>query len=266
MSNMKIDVHITCWNEQAILPFTLQHYSSFCDRIYIHDNMSSDRTPDICMDFPKVIVKFWDSKTEKGKFNDNEARKVKYEAYKKYSKGKVDWVILADCDELIYHPNIKGILKTYKDKGINYPVIQGAQMASHEFPRYESSPSLTDIVKTGVLDDPFPPDEVFIEEKVWGYSKPIIFSADLDVFLSLGSHFINGDKSETDKFVFSEKADIKLLHYKYLAEEYVVNRHNQLGKRLSSYNIENEYSLGWLDEEGLISSYKDCLSKSEIII
>jgi glycosyltransferase involved in cell wall biosynthesis len=249
---MNIDVHITCWNEQAILPFTLQHYSSFCDRIYVHDNMSSDNSLFICNDFPKVTVKFWDSKTEKGKFNDNEARHVKYTAYNEYSKGKADWVILADCDELIYHPDIKGILKTYKDKGVNYPVIQGAQMTSHEFPKYESSSNLTDIVKTGVLDDPFPPDEVFIEEKAWGFSKPIIFNPELDVFLSCGSHFINGEKSNPSEFVFSEQAELKLLHYKYLSEDYVVNRYKQLGVRLSKYNLDREYGLGWVVEENKI--------------
>jgi hypothetical protein len=201
------------------------------------------------MNFPKVTVKFWESKTEKGKFNDNEARHVKYEAYKKYSKGKTDWVILADCDEFIYHPHITEVLKFYKSQGINYPLTQGCQMVAADTPSYKPGHQLIDIIKTGVPDPPFPVPEVYTEEEAWGYSKPIIFDSNLDVFLSLGSHFIRGDKSSTGKFVFSEEADIKLLHYKFLSEDYVVSRHRQLGERLSHYNIENDYSLAWLDEE-----------------
>lgn len=264
---MKIDVHITCWNEEIILPFALEHYSSFCDRIFIHDNMSTDMSPFICMNFPKVIVKFWESREEKGKFNDNEARHVKYEAHRKYSRGNADWVILADCDEFIYHPHLREILKTYKEEGITYPITQGYQMISNKMPCYEPSSKITDIIKTGVKDDPFPVDKIYTEQKSWGYSKPIIFNPALDVYLSLGSHFIRGDKSNTSEFVFSEKADIKLLHYKFLSEDYVVNRHHQLGKRLSDYNIKNGYGLGWLEKETqLRESYKNYLSIAGKII
>jgi glycosyltransferase involved in cell wall biosynthesis len=264
---MKIDVHITCWNEEVMLPFTLEHYSSFCNRIFIYDNMSDDKTLSICKKFPKVITGSWQSKTEKGKFNDNEARYIKYKGYKRFSKGKSDWVILADCDELIYHPHIRKILMDYRREGINYPVVQGCNMVGAQVPKYFPRAKITNILKTGVKNDPFPPSEIFSEEKAWGYSKPIIFTPHLDVFLSLGSHFINGEKSDTSKFVFSDSADIKLLHYKNLSEEYVVNRCKQLGERLSKYNIENEYGLEWLQKENTLrEQHRKHLSLAETVI
>ena len=32
---MKIHVHILSWNEEKILPFTLDYYSSFCEKIFV---------------------------------------------------------------------------------------------------------------------------------------------------------------------------------------------------------------------------------------
>ena len=250
-----------------MLPFTLEHYSSFCNRIYIYDNMSDDRSLSICKKFSKVTVLPWQSKTERGKFNDNEARYIKYEGYKKLSKGKADWVILADCDEFIYHPHIRKVLMDYRRAGINYPITQGCNMVAEKIPTYFPRAKITDLIKTGTKDEPFPPDKVFIEEDSWGFSKPIIFNPKLDVFLSCGSHFINGEKSNTSEFVFSDSADIKLLHYKYLSEEYVVSRYKQLGARLSKYNIEEEYGLEWLSKEDKFrQSYRDLLAEANKVI
>ena len=270
---MKIHVHITCWNEQKILPFTLAHYSSFCDKIFVHDNMSTDMSPFICTDFPNVKVDFWDGKAEKGKFNDNEARWIKHDAYIRESRAVADWVILADCDELIYHPNIVEVLEGYMRRGINYPIIQGYDMVSEDFPPYSWGSQITDLVKTGVGYDPFPPDKIYTEEESWGYSKPIVFNPALEVKLSVGSHFITSrvtqelpPPSDIDKFVFSEEADIKLLHYKNLSEDYVVERCRRLGERLSNYNIKKSLSMGWLDDEGTKNHFRSLLKNSKIVI
>ena len=67
--------------------------------------------------------------------------------------------------------------------------------------------------------------------------------------------------------MFSDSADIKLLHYKNLSEDYVVNRCKQLGERLSKYNIENEYGLGWLQKENTLrEQHRKHLSLAETVI
>lgn len=229
--------------------------------------MSDDKTLSICKKFPKVTTGSWQSKTEKGKFNDNEARHIKYEGYKRFSKGKSDWVILADCDELIYHPHIRKILMDYKKLGVNYPITQGCNMVGEKVPSYFPGAKITDLIKMGTEDEPFPPDKIFRDEDAWGFSKPIIFNPELDVFLSCGSHFINGEKSNPSEFVFSEHAELKLLHYKYLSEDYAVTRYKQLGVRLSKYNLDREYGLGWLAQENKIrDQHRAYLSLSTQII
>jgi hypothetical protein len=53
---MVIHVHILTHNEEKLLPFTLDNYSSFSDKIFIHDNMSDDSTDDIVSRYPKVEI------------------------------------------------------------------------------------------------------------------------------------------------------------------------------------------------------------------
>jgi len=54
---MKIHAYIIAWNEEKILPFTLDYYSKFCEKIYIYDNMSTDNSDKIYKKYEKVIVK-----------------------------------------------------------------------------------------------------------------------------------------------------------------------------------------------------------------
>ena len=50
---MKIHAHILSWNEEKILPYTLDHYSNICEKIFVYDNMSNDSSDDIYKKYPK---------------------------------------------------------------------------------------------------------------------------------------------------------------------------------------------------------------------
>ena len=107
---MIIHGHILAWNEEKILPYTLDYYSKICEKIFIHDNMSSDSSDDIYSKYPKVTVLKWDSSNE---INELNYTKIKSNAYKQYSRD-ADWVIVCDCDEFLYHKNLLGNLAEYK--------------------------------------------------------------------------------------------------------------------------------------------------------
>mgnify|MGYP003885661107 CR=1 FL=1 len=48
MKNFKIHLYSICYNEQVMLPHFIDHYSSFCDKLFIYDNFSTDLSSDIC--------------------------------------------------------------------------------------------------------------------------------------------------------------------------------------------------------------------------
>jgi hypothetical protein len=66
------------------------------------------------------------------------------------------------------------------------------------------------------------------------------------------------------KLKFYRKDDIKLLHYKCLNLNFLIDRFDQLKKRLSAYNIENKFGKHYLAEKELIKKkYLKNLSNSE---
>jgi glycosyltransferase involved in cell wall biosynthesis len=44
---MKVGLTAPCFNEERFLPYFLRHYSTFCDKIFIFDNCSTDKSKEI---------------------------------------------------------------------------------------------------------------------------------------------------------------------------------------------------------------------------
>jgi hypothetical protein len=214
---MKIHAHILSWNEEKILPYTLDYYSKICDKIFIHDNMSTDSSDEIYKKYEKVKVLKWDSNNEINEFNYT---KIKSNAYKIYSRD-ADWVIVCDCDEFLYHENLMEKLDEYKKNGITIPQIDGHDMVSELFPEYDGNP-ITDKIKIG-------------SETYQPMCKNIIFDPKIDVEYGIGGHSIQSKQGK-----LSPTAELKLLHYKFLGKEYVKNIYISRAKRLSEFNKQNK--------------------------
>ena len=75
---MKIHAYILTYNEEAILPFTLDYYSSFCDKIIVYDNESTDSSDEIFKRYKNVSVVKWKSDT----INELNYLQIKNNAYK----------------------------------------------------------------------------------------------------------------------------------------------------------------------------------------
>jgi hypothetical protein len=215
---MIIHAHILAWNEEQILPYTLDHYSSFCDQIFIHDNMSTDDSMEIYKKYPRVTVLKWSSNDE---INELNYVQIKSNAYKQYSRD-ADWVIVCDCDEFLYHPDLMRILAEYKVQGVTVPKIDGHDMVAEVFPEYDGQP-LTSKVKIG--SDVYAP-----------MCKNIIFDPSLDVQYGIGGHSFRAFGT-----VHSQNADLKLLHYKFLGKDYVKKLYISRAKRLSDFNKQNKF-------------------------
>jgi hypothetical protein len=215
---MKIHAHILAWNEERILPYTLDYYSKICTKIYVYDNMSTDGSDKIYKKYPKVSVIKWDSGE---RFNDLTHVSIKNNGYKTYSRKKnVDWVIVCDCDEILYHPNLIEKLTQYKNDGVTIPLISGHDMVSETFPEYDGK-LITDKIKIG-------------SERYEPMCKKIIFDPNIDVEYGFGAHNISSNNS-----VYSKEEELKLLHYKFLSKDYVEDLYVKRAKRLSDFNLKH---------------------------
>lgn len=215
---MEIHAHIVTYNEEKLLPFTLDYYSKICSKIYIHDNMSDDSSDEIFKQYDKVIVKKWSSSDT---FDEMSLINKRNEEYKITSRD-ADWVIVCDCDEFLYHPNLIEKLIEYKNDGVTVPNILGYVMVSDKFPTYDGE-LITDKIKIG-----------------WGVdiggSKNIIFDPKIDMKFGPGSHTFSSNNT-----IKSKDSELKILHYRLLGKEYVDETYSLRLKRLSDDTI----SKGW---------------------
>jgi glycosyltransferase involved in cell wall biosynthesis len=184
--------------------------------------MSTDESDSIYEEYGVKVVK-WN--TPDKKYNDVTLAEMKSNIYKA-SRGKADWVIVCDCDEYLYHPELIDKLQEYKDAGITMPKIDGHDMYSETFPEYDGE-LLTEKVKIG--SGTYAP-----------MCKNIIFNPMLDITYQPGAH-----SNQTPNAIFSNKAELKLLHYKFLGKEYVLSRYNNLAEQLSDFNLKTGLSGHW---------------------
>lgn len=225
---MKIHAYILCYNEEDIIFHTLSHYSSFCSRIFLLDNYSTDRSVDIANTFEKVIVLPWWSGNE---FDDHANIAIKQSYYKKYSRPdsplcieSADWVITCDMDELIYHPQLLSILVSYKRQSATVANIIGFNMISKK--SLSGIGSLVNSVTMGV------------QAKV--FNKPILFAAGFDMIFSMGCHPSGkGYRKMFQQPLYKKGGErIALLHYKYIGERSIARAKSSV-LRLSQKNIDN---------------------------
>jgi len=240
---MIIHVYTVCWNEEKMLPFFLQYYGSFAEKIVIYDNQSTDKSAKIIDGHPKTKRIVFDTG---GKYVERRLTEIRNTAWME-SRGKADWVMVVDVDEFLYHyPSLPPLLESYKAWGITFPKIDGYEMVSPIFPKRDAS--IFTHCKMG-FPDAF-------------YAKRVCFNPVIDVTFGPGSH-----KCQTSgKVKESMQPDIKLLHYHYMGPEFLETKRAGRWNRQSDDNRQN----GWGIHNDPANPYRkvfmDALKKSRPVI
>lgn len=238
---MKIHTYIIAYNEEKIIPFTLDYYSQFSDKIFVFDNYSTDSSDEIYKKYPKVEVVKWSSNNE---INEMFYINIKSNEYKSRSRNEgVDFVFMCDADEFIYHKDLVNKLKEYKDRGINVIRTSGHEMASETFPVYDGK-LLPEIVKVG-------------SEKMPNLSKNIVFSPEMDMSFGVGAHTFTANG-----VIYSESDEIKILHYKLLGREYLIQNYNERQMRLGEFNRSRGWGVHYNETEKTLNFMHEILKNN----
>ncbi len=237
MHSLKIHLYTFCYNEERIIPFFLKHYNQFVDRIFVFDNQSNDTSRELLNKSPKVNVVDWDSG---GIFRDDQLRNLKNRIWKR-SRGIADFVMVLDMDEFIFYDNI--IAALVKLKSENYSVIrfQGYEMVSEGFP----NKSFIDEVQHGVRNPQ--------------YDKMVLLDPNKieNINYSIGAHLALPEGWVKIKM---NDPGFKLLHYRFLGIDYLLNKHASRAERLSEINIKNKWSYHFnLPREEQIKAFQKVL-------
>lgn len=213
---MKIEVFAICYNEEILLPFFLRHYLSFADRITIYDNYSTDRSPDICRAHPDVNLIQYDSGNE---IRDDLYLDIKNNCWK---NSDADWVIVCDMDEFLVGT---GLLQAIDNQGITVISPDWWEMFSEVMPDSNSGRQVYELIDRGV--------------NLGQATKSIIFKPGKirEIGYNPGCHSFNA-QGEVNLL---RTGDMKILHYKHISLQYVLERNALFASRLSKINIEK----GW---------------------
>jgi len=192
------------------------------------NNMSTDKSVEKASKFTNVSIIDWSSDNTLDDLKQIQIKESTYKRFSRENKFPVDWVITADMDELIYHPNLKRILENAKSQKKTVAKTVGYNMYSDE----SVHPGM-DLIK-----------EIRYGSRAEMFDKPILFSSQFDMTFSAGCH-PKGDgynkMLNTDNFSFFDES-ILLLHYKHIGNRFLQIA-NRSGKRLSKNNVRR----GWGD-------------------
>ncbi len=205
-------LYCLCWNEAAMLPYFFRHYDPLVDRYLVFDDGSTDGSVDLLRQHPKVSLRSFE--VEGDSFIAG-AREF-YESAWHESRGRADWVILVNIDEHLHHPQGREYFRRSLHQGYTVLPASGYEMVSKHFPGGDAPLYMT--VKTGV------PSEAM--------DKLCAFRPDAITRIGYG---VGRHKAEPRGHVVAPpSAELKLLHYKYLGESYIIERYAQLRERMRS--------------------------------
>jgi glycosyltransferase involved in cell wall biosynthesis len=225
---MRCEVHILAKNEEEILPYTLRHYATFCQKIVLHDAFSTDRTREIATSCGCEIRDWHDPD---GKFDDRTAVAIKNTAWRGTT---ADWVICADADELIYFPSREPriALAQYIERGIAVVKPHGFELVSKAWPT--TTGQIYDEVKMGARDDKW-------------YGKAILFTPHLvkDIHFGMGAHETTAtlrDGSHLPNPARWSTPACYLLHCKHLGPiDRIARLYDEKRSRLCDNNVAHRY-------------------------
>jgi len=243
----KIHGYFLCYNEEHILPHLLRHYS-FCEKIYILDNYSTDRSHEIINSFPNTEIIPYDSN---GEVRDDIYLKLKNNVWKQ-SRGIADYVIVGDADEFLYHQNLPEFID--KSKDIEYDIFRpkGYQMIGDEDLELTPEDSITEKVTEGIEADYMGKLMMFNPNSV------------IEMNYAPGCHIAN---PIGDNIKYYNGDELKMLHYKYLGLKDFIPKQRLRGERLSKFNKFYQLGMYYLyTEEKHTEEYKTFIKNRKKIL
>lgn len=209
---MKIDLYTIAWNEMRMLPYFLDYYLPWVDRLVVFDDGSDDGTRERLAAHANVEVRPF---PEKGESFALAAHDIWQNAWKE-SRGRADWVVVSNIDEFIWHADgMRPYLERCRNDGATVIHPRGYEMVGEAFP--PPGTPLTQALRRGV--------------PMYGCDKRQVFDPNAIVHMGYvpGRHSANPSGRAVDAL----PVETRLLHYKYVDYHgYHLPRQTALGARL----------------------------------
>lgn len=247
---MKIDLYCLCYNEEFIIPWIIQYWDKLISdgidlHVYVYDNNSTDKSVEMLSQYDWITINYFTTSGQDDIIQAQIKNSVWYN-----SKGKADFVVVSDFDEIIWSNNLIEELQYMKDNGYNVLGTPWYAFCGDEMPEYDENKYLHQLIKKGYKQ------YINHHPSYKHLGKFMLFDPNLidSMHYSVGCHISNPTPYiklyETDKIV-------EFHINKGFSENYFVSRRKIMADNLSSTNRMNgmctEY---WQPEEKTREEYR----------
>jgi hypothetical protein len=213
----------------------LAHYGRLATRITVYDNFSTDGSREWLSANGTVVV----DDAAQGSLDDRLLKDQKNSVWKA-SRGRADWVVVCDLDELVFISDLPRRLAWCSENGISCIKLKGFNMVSDVLPTHAGQIYDRPEFRVGAANPLFS-------------NKVALFRPDLvdEINYHEGAHVA---EPEGQGWLYGEDSHFALLHYKWLGPvSFIARRFEDRARNLSVDNRTRGYSLHFRDDEAKIT-------------
>lgn len=233
---MNLTIYTIAYNEEIMLPFMIDWYRKrFPEcKIVVYDNYSTDDTVAIALKNNCEVI-LYDTNDQ---LSDSKYLEIKNNCWK---TAITDWVLICDVDELLDINEQQLIFE--KEKNTTIIKAEGWNMLN--------------------LNNNLDLETITHGFRSPSYDKKFLFRKDYitEINYEPGCHeaYPIGNKKYTDTIY-------KCFHFKFINEDYIVNRYKLFANRMSSLNKKNGWGVQYLQKEKEIREHFEQMKKWEHVI
>ena len=238
---MKIALVVICYNERMIMPWVVDYWKLYADKVIVYDNGSNVGSIEYLQQFGDWIdIRHFSTKGQ----DNGKIRDIKNKVWKEL-KDDYDWLVISDFDEMIYCPEgLKNALQRYSEASVGLIYPQWYVLSSDEIPVYD-----------GKLFHQIRPMWTFQPKE----AKPLIFCPKYfkEMNFSAGQHKCNPIANVPCKTIHAP--DIYCLHTEgRLSQKYWMDKMHWRAERRSQNDRNNGYGIHYgKPDEKLIQNWNE---------